>query len=326
MSRKTLMGKEEVSNMSILEMANHHYKVAISPHLGGNLTLLYDRQQEHSILVPSDNEEMLRRRPYEIGQPLVYPANRIEDGKFHFDGRTYQLPINEPKNNNSLHGFFERVNYEVVTYRNQGERQLVELIYQATSDKPHYSHFPHEFELIRTYILTEEGLQTILTVRNCGKQAMPVMFAYHTAFNLEGLSGVRINLPIKERLELSQRQLPTGKQMMGDSAILAGEQGFLPTTEAMDNLYRINCNQEPVAILKSDKVTVRYEVDKAFHYFMVWNNDRDDRFICIEPQTFEVNGINRVSWEEDQIVLKPGEERGFSTKIMSEPTVFIDRS
>ena len=38
------------------------------------------------------------------GQVLIPWPNRLEDGRYEFDGRRYQLPLNEPEHQNAIHG------------------------------------------------------------------------------------------------------------------------------------------------------------------------------------------------------------------------------
>src|SRR5690349_22463855 len=38
------------------------------------------------------------------GQVLIPWPNRLQDGSYEFDGRSHQLPLNEPGNRNAIHG------------------------------------------------------------------------------------------------------------------------------------------------------------------------------------------------------------------------------
>jgi Aldose 1-epimerase len=39
------------------------------------------------------------------GAPLIPWPNRLEDGRYPFDGATYQVPLTEPEKRNAIHGF-----------------------------------------------------------------------------------------------------------------------------------------------------------------------------------------------------------------------------
>ena len=54
-------------------------------------------------------------RPTRSGIPVLFPfPNRIRDGRFTWDGKTYQLPLNDPVQKNAAHGFACRVPWRVV--------------------------------------------------------------------------------------------------------------------------------------------------------------------------------------------------------------------
>jgi aldose 1-epimerase len=38
------------------------------------------------------------------GQVLIPWPNRLQDGRYEFDGRRHQLPLNEPEHRNAIHG------------------------------------------------------------------------------------------------------------------------------------------------------------------------------------------------------------------------------
>jgi aldose 1-epimerase len=38
------------------------------------------------------------------GQVLIPWPNRLQDGSYEFNGRRYQLPLNEPEHHNAIHG------------------------------------------------------------------------------------------------------------------------------------------------------------------------------------------------------------------------------
>ena len=45
-------------------------------------------------------------RPTRSGIPVLFPfPNRIRDGRFTWDGRTIELPLNDPTQKNAIHGF-----------------------------------------------------------------------------------------------------------------------------------------------------------------------------------------------------------------------------
>src|SRR5690606_37021115 len=53
--------------------------------------------------------------PTRSGVPVLFPfPNRIRDGRFHFGGRAYALPPNDPAGRNAIHGFAPRHPWRVL--------------------------------------------------------------------------------------------------------------------------------------------------------------------------------------------------------------------
>src|SRR5688500_9381880 len=57
-------------------------------------------------LLWSDPDVFQNPLPTRNGVPILFPfPNRIRDGKFTWNGRGYQLPINGPNGRHAIHGF-----------------------------------------------------------------------------------------------------------------------------------------------------------------------------------------------------------------------------
>src|SRR5205823_11016791 len=83
------------------------------------------------------------------GQLLVPWPNRIEDGRYDFDGRSHQLPLNEPERRNAIHGLARWSHWSVVDQAK--DRVMFEHVLYP---QPGY---PFTLELRAEYSLSEEG-------------------------------------------------------------------------------------------------------------------------------------------------------------------------
>jgi aldose 1-epimerase len=84
------------------------WKLTAAPECGGNLASLYWRDHKITRSFDTVEEWVAPRACY--GFPILFPPNRIEDGKFKLNGVEYSLPLNEPLRNNHIHGIpMERV-------------------------------------------------------------------------------------------------------------------------------------------------------------------------------------------------------------------------
>ena len=84
---------------------------------------------------------------------ILFPfANRIKDGIYIFEGSTYQLDINEPGNNNALHGLVYNKTFEVLEKTTTESFASVKLGYHEYNWS---TGFPYTFAIYLEYVLTE---------------------------------------------------------------------------------------------------------------------------------------------------------------------------
>lgn len=73
---------------NIYEIKSGHYTALINLSRGGNCMSLRNSKYEADILREPDYTKELDN-PYLYGMPILYPINRISDGRFEFEGRNY---------------------------------------------------------------------------------------------------------------------------------------------------------------------------------------------------------------------------------------------
>jgi len=231
--------------------------------------------------------------PYLYGMPILYPNNRIYDGRFTFEGREYCFSINEPSTNCHIHGFLHEMPFEVLE---RGE-DFVVCEYRATKEKP-YCSFLHEFRVQIMYRLNEDGLFVATTICNDSENNMPNMLGFHTTFNLPFLTDgkkedVSVLAEVKNLVERNrQTYLPTGKFLPEDeieNALCKGT--FHPYGVTISRQY---FKKDGGRVALSDtkrKISVVYEIDEKFGFRLLYNGDANE-YICIEPQTCMANAPN----------------------------------
>lgn len=297
------------------------YEAAVIPSVGANLVAFRDTEYGYRFLrePEADGMEEFLSSPAVFGIPFLFPPNRYEDGKFPWNGTTYELPINEPKTNNHLHGFLHNVPWNLEEYGSSEAESYVILTQQVDEEHPMYAFLPFTFTIQLRYSLDAFGLRQQYTIVNQGEEAMPNLFAFHTAINAPFAPGssaedYRIKVTIGERIELSDRSLPTGslQQLSAEEEALKGE-GINPYFEEMDHHYTAAPqNGRNYMSLTDTRVgaTLIYDVGTSYKHWMIWNNKACGQFICPEPQMNRVNAPNLqgiVAEESGLIALQPGE-------------------
>ncbi|MVP00232.1 aldose 1-epimerase [Paenibacillus lutrae] len=276
------------------------YEAAMLPEYGGNLIAFRDTENAYQFLhEPKEDElESFKKSPGIHGIPVLYPPNRYEDGKIPWNGKEFQLPVNEPGSGNHLHGYLHTSAWKVEDYGQTGCESYV--VVSSTVDEQHamYQYLPFRFTVRLRYALGEDGLSQQLFFRNDGSEAIPCLLAFHTAINApfapdSSADDYRVKLTIGERWEMNDRLLPTGKfQPLTQEEIQLRDEGISPYFADLNNHYTALAQNGRNRMELTDTrsgVTLVYDVGTSYKQWMIWNNFGTEGFFCPEPQINLVN-------------------------------------
>ncbi|WP_053363082.1 aldose 1-epimerase [Bacillus sp. FJAT-27251] len=307
------------NGINAYELNVYPYQAIILPECGGNLIAFRDVENNYSFLrEPADNQmDDFKENPFLYGIPVLFPPNRIENGRFSFLNHTYKFPINEPVNKNHLHGFFYNHCWEVSETTSSEMESTIELSLKIDKQSDIYRYFPHSFRMSLRYTLSENELVQNVTILNEGKESMPLMLGFHTSINApfsknSTMEDYNLQLSIKEKIELNERSLPTGKRLdLKSTEKKLSTEGNSPFFQQLDHHYAAQKDQPNRMVLtdKREKISLIYETGSKYPFWMLYNRDAKSGFFCPEPQTNMVNGPNvPIPLEQTGIIeLKSGE-------------------
>lgn len=291
-----------------VEFSKGDYVALLVPSVGANLVRLANTRLGVEILrtPEADETETFRSRPQIFGLPILFPPNRIEDGRYVFEGRTYQYPITIEKEHNYHHGILKSEPFVVSKAVETDDEVLIECRYYSNAaNDAIYKDFPHEFKCKITYRLTAGGLEQEVMLANRSKTSMPVGVGFHTPMRILFAGGTdadyAMRVAVAEQVELSDRNLPTGKKLPLSEkfAKLRGEGLRVTGCEAIEagfTLGEIEVDGKPYrgALVENLRTGVRtfYEVDEQTTYWTIWNNGGQVPYCCPEPQSWTTNAPN----------------------------------
>ena len=118
------------------------------------------------------------------GHPILFPfPNRLKQGTFDFEGRSYQLPLNETSGQHAIHGFTPKTPWRVVDSAaySDGARLVGE--FRLSVDRPdQLPHWPGDCTIRIEYLLKIDELVVNATVLNPGSTAYPFGLGFHPYF------------------------------------------------------------------------------------------------------------------------------------------------
>lgn len=140
------------------------------------------------------------------GLPLLPWPNRVEDGRYTFDGEDRQLALSEPKTGNAIHGFSRSFPWRVLSHDDASVRLGLRLFPQLG--------YPHVLDLSIRYALGASGLEVEVSAENVGATDAPYGFGAHPYLSLGvlcALNDALLELPATQWIAVNERKIPTGR-------------------------------------------------------------------------------------------------------------------
>ncbi len=141
------------------------------------------------------------------GQPLIPWPNRLEDGRYDWDGRMLQLDLSEPSASNAIHGLTRWRNWSV-SERSPARVAMTHVLHPS----PGYP-FALEFEL--AYQLADDGLSVTARAKNLDDVPCPFGLGFHPYLSPPGAELVdpcEFSLAAATRLVADDRGIPRSRE------------------------------------------------------------------------------------------------------------------
>lgn len=282
-----------------------NWKTTAAPECGGNLASLYWKDHKITRSFASLEEWTAPRACY--GFPILFPPNRIEDGKFKLDAVEYSLPVNEEIRSNHLHGIpIERV-WELRSVT----QNSITMSWAYTEDDPCYQNYPFDCTLEVTYTFLEKEMIQDLVISNTGKLTMPCALGYHSAFiapEKAFVSGTGKCLAT----EAENRFLPDGTETEWIHGFAPNE-WFAPKEVTKYGLFRTGGTAPRALLDYGNDFVLEYLPDEKFSWWLLWRPVKDSSYFCTEPMNIPVNCHNYSP--ADLPLLSPGEKVCYTSRL-----------
>jgi aldose 1-epimerase len=230
------------------------------------------------------------------GQPLLPWPNRLRDGRYEFQGVSYQTALTEPSKMNAIHGLARWMNWT-------GEQREENSVVIGLLLHPQEG-YPFSLSLSVEYRLDQRGLTVTTTGTNAGAGPLPYAAGQHPYLTVgtELIDAASLRLPVLLEMEVDQRQIPTGRlrQVKGTASDflelreIGGtvlDTAFTSLVPDADGLTRI------VMQAPSGRPRLTLWMDKAYQYVMVFTGDtipevgRRRQGLGLEPMTGAPNAF-----------------------------------
>lgn len=225
---------------------------------------------------------------YLKGKPsaFLFPfPNRLEDGKYTFEGTQYQMPLNEPARQNAIHGFVFEQSFEI---KNQTE-DSIQLIYRYDGSREYYP-FAFDFEI--QYQFINDYLSVSYFVTNTGNSSMPCGFGWHPYFEFDGesIEKMTIELPATRAIQTDERMMARGF-----SEVIPPQTIYLENN-VLDNGFKVESDEEMICttlVLGDKRIIIEQQNSglSPLNYLMIYT-PATRKSVAIEPMSCNINALN----------------------------------
>lgn len=275
-------------------------QVTFVPRYGANIIdLQLQKNRKTYALIDgfADETSLMQNEKSKSIHLLPFP-NRIADGNYIFEGKQYQLPINKPKENNTIHGFIWNKPFQIKLSTH--DESSVILHYTYLGEEVGY---PFPFEVTMHYSLKSQQFKITLQIQNTGNSNMPLGYGWHPYFTLQSpVDHLQLQLPESNILETNHRLIPTGnkeKYTIFKTLQSIGNTQFdtaFEITESAETFLTLLWNEQ-------QQYGIRLQQSNTLPYLQVYIPPHRNS-IALEPMSCSANAFNSLP---NKNLLKPKE-------------------
>jgi aldose 1-epimerase len=241
------------------------------------------------------------------GAVLIPWPNRLDGGRYEFDGSHQQLPLTEPATRNAIHGLLRWQPWRALEH--DPERVVMGA---RLHPQPGY---PFDLDVSVEYSLGEAGLIVVTSATNLGARPCPYGAGQHPYLSpgAARLDDCTLALPAETVILTDpERKLPTGSEAVAGGALDFREPrliGAAAIDSPFSDLRRDEDGLAAVRLTAPDGRCVELWLDERYTVLELFTGDtlaphRRRRGLAVEPMTCPPNAFRS---GERLIRLEPGE-------------------
>jgi len=292
-----------------IEINNGKLRVRLVPEIGGSIIGCAINRDGQWVSVMREGEYPLSKSSNASSFVLIPYSNRLRDGRFLFEGKSYQLRDGDK---HAIHG---DVRDRPLSVREQAKDHVT-----LHFDSRNFANlnFPFPFVAHVSYVLEDNSLISRIEVINVGSHNMPAGCGFHPYFNRRLPGSTR-----EVELQLAVKTVYPGKTPLptGSAVPIEAYQDFSrprPLDFELDHCFA-GWSRQAVIEWPGTRITVRFEAEAPMEHVIVFSPP-DKEFFAIEPVTNANDGFNLYAKGDANcgvVVLQPGESlsAGFRMQI-----------
>ena len=231
-------------------------------------------------------------------------VNRIKDGTYNFEGKTYQFQINEIDRNNAIHGLVYNKTFQVIDQKTSEDFASVKLLYTEENESVG---FPYTYAFQVEYILKDDALDIHVEVTNTDSKPFPFNIGWHPYFISKDLHNSYLKFDCNKKTTFNERCITDG---VIDNDVDSNS-GFKIEDRKLDDCYILNSGN---TLFTTPEYTLEIKASSKENFLQIYMPPRANT-VAIEPttgvsdsfnnkmglQTLKPNEIHRVTWNVNML-------------------------
>ncbi len=278
---KNLTHQNSLLNKLIISNDTLHLKSIIYPNLGASLQQL-NLNNKAILNGITDDENGIETYKNMFNSAFLFPfPNRIEHGKYSFEGENYQLACNESALNNAIHGHIYNKSFKIKNIESSETKASIILNYDYKGD---IDGFPFPYKLSIIYKFERNRITITFKVLNTGEQLFPFGIGWHPYFNSNNLAESVLNFKGKFQYKLSDKMIPISKHQFPFKAPLK------INDISLDDCFILEKPKINLAT-KTTHLEINFKSVSETNYLQIYTPE-NRKSIAIEPMTCAPNCFN----------------------------------
>lgn len=280
-----------LGNYNLITFASEDKKhsFTIIPAIGANLQSLVINGLE-TLDGVADEDEVRENPAYKSTLLAPFP-NRTKNGHYTFDGKSYQLDINEAPRNNALHGFIYKMPFAVVNETTGPGSAACMLEYEYDGKQKGY---PFRFKVAVNYkISVDEGFSASMSFVNLEDAAIPFGFGWHPYFSMNAaVDNLSLKTPSLKRYAVDVQMIPTGEITAANEFTGGKSLRGVQLDDCFEIVNTGNIVETHLSDANGNTFTLWQETGERKLNFLQIYTPPHRKSVAIEPQTACVDTFN----------------------------------
>lgn len=270
----------ENKHLDYIHIKNTNYSAKLYPSLGASLQELIIN---NTSIIKGLNSNLLNINEYYQAyfSAILFPfSGRIENGKYTYNQKNYQLKQNEIENKHALHGLVYDQHFKSIDEKTTSNTAQITLEYISDGS---LQGFPYKFSLRAKYTFKNDGVILKVSIKNTDTISFPFSLGWHPYFKSEVVNDTVINFNSKIAYSINESMIPQNSYKHNNPS------SWKINKTHLDTSYILN---KPIIKYKSQVYNLVLEIENTGANFLQLYTPKDRLSIAIEPMTALPNAYN----------------------------------